>query len=78
MYQSRRAGDEAKKRKSPAKSGRVGITVRINLYVPTLLNCIIMLLMFETFQRDGGQNTDPLAVQGLSPWVTHMDYPKID
>ena len=26
MYQSRRAGDEAKKRKSPAKSGRVGIT----------------------------------------------------
>ena len=49
MYQSGRAGDEAKKRKSPAKSGRVGITVRINLYVPTLLNCIIMLLMFETF-----------------------------
>ena len=27
MYQSERAGDEAKKRKSPAKSGRVGITV---------------------------------------------------
>ena len=27
MYQSGRAGDEAKKRKSPAKSGRVGITV---------------------------------------------------
>ena len=26
MYQSRRAGDEAKKRQSPAKSGRVGIT----------------------------------------------------
>ena len=26
MYQSRRAGDEAKKRKSPAKTGRVGIT----------------------------------------------------
>ena len=25
MYQSGRAGDEAKKRKSPAKSGRVGI-----------------------------------------------------
>ena len=49
MYQSGRARDEAKKRKSPTKSGRVGITVRINLYVPTLLNCIIMLLMFETF-----------------------------
>ena len=27
MYQSGRAWDEAKKRKSPAKSGRVGITV---------------------------------------------------
>ena len=27
MYQSGRTGDEAKKRKSPAKSGRVGITV---------------------------------------------------
>ena len=26
MYQSGRAGDEVKKRKSPAKSGRVGIT----------------------------------------------------
>ena len=26
MYQSGRAGDEAKRRKSPAKSGRVGIT----------------------------------------------------
>ena len=26
MYQSGRVGDEAKKRKSPAKSGRVGIT----------------------------------------------------
>ena len=25
MYQSRRAGDEARKRKSPAKSWRVGI-----------------------------------------------------
>ena len=27
MYQSGRAGDKAKKRKSPAKNGRVGITV---------------------------------------------------
>ena len=26
MYQSGREGDEAKKRKSPAKSGRVGTT----------------------------------------------------
>ena len=30
MYQSGRAGDEAKKRKSPAKSGRVGITATSN------------------------------------------------
>ena len=30
MYQSGRVGDEAKKRKSPAKSGRVGITVYTN------------------------------------------------
>ena len=30
MYQSGRAGDEAKKHKSPAKSGRVGI-IRILL-----------------------------------------------
>ena len=29
MYQSGRAGDEAKKRKSPAKSGRVGITATV-------------------------------------------------
>ena len=29
MYQSGRAGDEAKKRKSPAKNGRVGITVTV-------------------------------------------------
>ena len=28
MYQSGRAGDEAKKRKSPFKSGRVGITAK--------------------------------------------------
>ena len=29
MYQSGRAGDEAKKCKSPAKSGRVGIYAKI-------------------------------------------------
>ena len=29
MYQSRRAGDKAKKCKSPAKSGRVGITAKL-------------------------------------------------
>ena len=28
MYQSGRAGDKAKKRKCPAKSGRVGITAK--------------------------------------------------
>ena len=30
MYQSGKAGDEAKKRKSPAKSRRVGITDNVN------------------------------------------------
>ena len=36
MYQSGRAGDEAKKRRSPAKSGRVGITVisRCSFFLP--------------------------------------------
>ena len=33
MYQSGRAGDEAKKRKSPAKSGRVGITALVSIWV---------------------------------------------
>ena len=33
MYQSGRAGDEAKKHKSPAKSGRVGITVILILSI---------------------------------------------
>ena len=37
MYQSGRAGDEAKKRKSPAKSGRVGITTSIKS--EQCLNC---------------------------------------
>ena len=39
MYPSGRAGDEAKKRKSPAKSGRVGITVK-NGTVKSL-NCFL-------------------------------------
>ena len=33
MYQSGRAGDEAKKRKSPAKNGRVGITDTIRIEI---------------------------------------------
>ena len=37
MYQSGRAGDEAKKRKSLAKSGRVGITASIKS--EQCLNC---------------------------------------
>ena len=37
MYQSGRAGDEAKKRKSPAKSGRVGITAFGTHFVFTLV-----------------------------------------
>ena len=35
MYQSGRAGDKAKKRKSPAKSGRVGITAKWRAVKPT-------------------------------------------
>ena len=35
MYQSGRAGDEAKKRKSPAKSRRVGITVTVTICLYT-------------------------------------------
>ena len=31
MYQSGRAGEEAKKRKSPAKSGRVGIYAMVSV-----------------------------------------------
>ena len=31
MYQSRRVGDEAKKRKSPAKSRKVAIAVNVKL-----------------------------------------------
>ena len=31
MYQSRRAGEDAKRRKCPAKSGRIGITVVTSL-----------------------------------------------
>ena len=38
MYQSGRVGDEAKKRKSPAKSGRVGITVLFMLHRVVLLS----------------------------------------
>ena len=52
MYQSGRAGDEAKKRKSPAKSGRVGITaivpkfqteVQLVCTVGIIINIIILL-----------------------------------
>ena len=51
MYQSGRAGDEAKMRKSPAKSRRVGITAvghalwkenvedRVKLLESNILNC---------------------------------------
>ena len=38
MYQSGRVGDEAKKRKSPAKSRRVGITVLFMLHRVVLLS----------------------------------------
>ena len=42
MYQSGRAGDEAKKRKSPAKRGRVGITMTIKHRLQTMDLCILV------------------------------------
>ena len=33
MYQSGRAGDKAEKRKSPAKSGKVGITAKYSIFI---------------------------------------------
>ena len=47
MHQSGRAGDEAKKRKSPPKSGRVGITVKG--YILQILDPLRMApLIFKT------------------------------
>ena len=40
MYQSGRAGDEAKKRKSPAKSGRVGIYGIIDMHNGSFLETV--------------------------------------
>ena len=48
MYQSGRAGDEAKKLKSPAKSGRVGITVYGRLF-----HVIFMYILMETGETSG-------------------------
>ena len=46
MYQSGRAGDEAKKRKSPAKSGRVGITAIVPKFQTEVqLVCTVGLLL---------------------------------
>ena len=42
MYQSGRAGDEAKKRKSPAKRGRVGITMTIKHRLQPMDLCILV------------------------------------
>ena len=50
MNQSGRAGDEAKKRKSPAKSGRVGITA--TGYILQILDPLRMApLTFKTKLR---------------------------
>ena len=45
MYQSGRAGDKAKKRKSPAKRGGVGITVHVNV---TFDSTMVSLAEFDT------------------------------
>ena len=41
MYQSGRAGDEAKKRKSPPKNERVGITVLGSLLTDSLTSAVL-------------------------------------
>ena len=48
MYQSGRAGDETKKRKSPAKSGRVGIT-DIDVIVKALIRVFLYHRHVVTF-----------------------------
>ena len=53
MYQSRRAGDEAKKRKSPAKRGRVGITVTIKHRLQPMNLCILVRSFKRTKKRRG-------------------------
>ena len=45
MYQSGRAGDKAKKRKSPAKSGRVGITGIV--YFVSSSVCLLLLIQYS-------------------------------
>ena len=51
MYQSGRAGDEAKKRKSPAKSGRVGITACEFMAHYTCKNVEMNLQEIYNYQR---------------------------
>ena len=53
MYQSRRAGDEAKKRKSPAKRGRVRITVTIKHRLQPMDLCILVRSFKRTKKRRG-------------------------
>ena len=51
MYQSGRAGDEAKKRKSPAKSRRVGITAAGSQNVGSLLRLVskVICILKQSF-----------------------------
>ena len=53
MYQSGRTGDEAKKRKSPAKRGRVGITVTIKHRLQPMDLCILVRSFKRTKKRRG-------------------------
>ena len=52
MYQSVRAGDEAKKRKSPAKSGRVGIYALFKFVSTVLFHRPSVILGFMEVTAD--------------------------
>ena len=62
MYQSGRAGDGAKKRKSPAKSGRVGITANVNqngnLSSQTLLLSVLYVDQLPTISSLNKESND--------------------
>ena len=71
-YQSGRAGDEAKKRKSPAKSGRVGITVWLTksygLYPSH--GALQVTTLFGYFRRTQKENRAKRSSLLLKPYLT--------
>ena len=59
MYQSGSAGDKAQKRKSPTKSGRVGILIPLNTEQLSVIKsdkvseCLYKSLQLSTVSRTG-------------------------